>query len=169
MVTSTEEIAGILKQWWLSPNTDTFRFVLNFIVLGLALYLFAFELLHLKEGIEKPPPLWFKISDIFIIFSLIFEVFLDWLSHDFNCRRFLHSWFNVIDVVVVVLSVVGVIDYLTGEGLTDQELYSESFFIIVKSITIRSVRIARVVMLLIRCYYDFCDDQRNPLIKETTR
>jgi len=156
-----------LQIWWKSPNSDAFKITLNFGVLILALILMTYEILALEPSGagDAEPPLWFKLGDLFIIFTLIIEVFMDWLVHNFNCRIFLRSWFNCLDVLVVILSIIGIFDYLTGDNMNAQDVDEASFVVVLKSIAIRSVRVARIIVLVVRTYWEYKNyDEEDYLI-----
>jgi len=155
-----------LQIWWKSPHSDAFKIALNFGVLILALILMMYEIVYLElSTVDAEPPMWFKIGDLFIIFTLIIEVFMDWLVHNFNCRIFLRSWFNCLDVLVVILSIFGIVDYLTGNNMDAQNVDDASFVVVLKSIAIRSVRVARIVILVVRTYWEYKNyDEEDYLI-----
>lgn len=147
-----------MKKWWKDPVSDPFKITLNLAILIIALILMLYEIIYLQpsQGVEQQPPAWFKIGDVIIIFTLILEVFMDYLVHNFNCRLFLHSWFNVLDVCVVILSIIGMCDYVSnGEDTSAATINNASLLVVLKSIAIRSVRVARIVVLAVRTYWEY--------------
>ena len=82
----------------------------------------------------------------------MFKVVFDLICYRFNLQLYLRNWFHILDVIVVLLSILGIFDYATGE-VTPSEVNHFSLIVIWKSIVIRTVRILRLIGLALHACY----------------